>query len=270
VEPANMVDSGSWYVSGFHWPHDGKPLETANFVVYSDAASTEARRKLADIAEDALAELKAQFGMTGNELFRFPPGQQKIHIYTYKNHFPTQWGGWAYWGGLLIYSLDHEERGEAGHTAPDMYVPVVKHEVMHVIESLLKASNNPELVDVWLTEGIAEFVSGGNAAPSITDRARFDDLIATHGRRNPIAMHRYTDYPSESGIVYNYYIPMFQLAATYLFDAQGHGATLEDLKDLYLDIREGMAFSAAFADRLGISVAEYEQQFFDLMSDYLE
>jgi hypothetical protein len=234
VEPANMVDSGSWYVSGFHWPHDGKPLETANFVVYSDAASTEARRKLADIAED------------------------------------TQWGGWAYWGGLLIYSLDHEERGEAGHTAPDMYVPVVKHEVMHVIESLLKASNNPELVDVWLTEGIAEFVSGGNAAPSITDRARFDDLIATHGRRNPIAMHRYTDYPSESGIVYNYYIPMFQLAATYLFDAQGHGATLEDLKDLYLDIREGMAFSAAFADRLGISVAEYEQQFFDLMSDYLE
>ena len=269
AEPATMVDSGSWYVSGFRWPHDGHPLETTNFVVFSDAASPEARQQLGGIAEDALAELKEQFDISGNALFRFPSGQQKIHIYTYKTHTPTEWGGRAYWGGLMIYSLDHPQRGAWGHTALEMYVPVVTHEIMHVIESLLRASNNPEQVDVWLTEGIAEFVSGGNAAPSIDGKARFDELIAQHGRLNPIAMHRYTDYP-DLGLVYDYYLPMFQLAVTYLFDAQGYGATLPDLRDLYLDIRDGVSFATAFADRLGIGVAEYEQRFFDLLSDYLE
>ncbi len=269
AEPATMVDSGSWYVSGFRWPHDGKPLETANVVVYSDAASLEARQQLADIAEDALARLKARFGITGDAMFRFPSGQQKIHIYTYKTYTPTEWGGRAYWGGLMIYSLDHPQRGAWGHTALEMYGPVVTHEIMHVIESLLRASNSPEQVDVWLTEGIAELVSGGNAAPSITGKVRFDELIAQHGRLNPIAMHRYTDYPG-LGLVYDYYLPMFQLAVTYLFDAQGHGATLADLRDLYLDVREGVSFTTAFADRLGIGLTEYEQQFFDLMSDYLE
>lgn len=267
--PPDMVDSGSWYVSGFRWPHDGRPLEGANVVVYSDAASPEARQQLADIAEDALARLQEQFAISGNTMFRFPSGQRKIHIYTYKTYTPTEWGGRAYWGGMMIYSLDHPQRGAWGHTALEMYVPVVTHEIMHVIESLLRASNSPEQVDVWLTEGIAEFVSGGNAAPSITGQVRFDELIAQHGRLNPIAMHRYTDYPG-LGLVYDYYLPMFQLAVTYLFDAQGHGATLADLRDLYLDVREGVSFTTAFADRLGIGLTEYEQQFFDLMSDYLE
>lgn len=267
--PANMVDSGSWYATGFHWPHDGNPLETANLVVYSDAASTQARQQLADLAEGALAALTARFGIDANAQFRFPSGQQKIHIYAYKTYTPTEWGGRAYWGGLMIYSLDHPDRGAWGHTALDMYVPVVTHEIMHVIESLLRASNSPEQVDVWLTEGIAEVVSGGNAAPSIGDKARFNELIAEYGRLSPIAMHRYTDYP-DLGLVYNYYLPMFQLAVTYLFDAQGHGATLADLRDLYLDIRAGVGFTTAFADRLGIGLVEYEAQFFDLMSDYLE
>jgi hypothetical protein len=267
--PPTMVDSGSWYVTGFRWPHDGHPHQSANFTVYSDAASEQARRSLAEIAEAQLATLSAQFGLTGSQQFRFPPVQRKIHIYAYKDHFPQQWGGWAYWGGLLIYSLDHPERGQAGHTAPSMYVPVVQHEVMHVIESLLKASNNPETVDVWLTEGVAEFVSGGNAGGSIDDKARYDQLIATYGQLNPIVMHRYTDYPQGSGIVCDYYLPMFQLAVTYLFDPLGHGASLQDLRDLYLDVRDGVVFASAFENRLGIGVAEFEAQFFTLMNDYV-
>jgi hypothetical protein len=268
TEPADMVDAGSWYVTGFRWPHDGKPYESANFLVYSDAASEQARQMLAEIGEEVLADLKGQFGATSPELFVFPPGQHKIHIYTYKNHFPTQWGGWAYYGGLLIYSLDHKERGQEGHTALDMYVPVVQHEVMHVIESLLKASNNPDLVDVWLTEGLGEYVSGGTAGGSITSQAKLAEVIATYGKLNPIAMHQYR-YPDTDGVVYNYYYPMFELAVTYLFDADGRGATLEDLRDLLLDVRDGVVFSAAFENRFGISLAQYEEQFFDLMTEYL-
>jgi hypothetical protein len=264
-----MVDSGSWYVTGFRWPHDGNPYESENFKVFSDAASEQARQTLAQIGEEVLADLTSQFDATGQELFLFPAGQQKIHMYAYKNHFPTEWGGWAYYGGLLIYSLDHKERGLDGHTALDMYVPVVKHELMHVMESLMKASNNPETVDVWLTEGVAEFVSGGTAGGSITDLARLNELVAAYGGLNPISMHRYTDYPDEPRIGYEYLYPMFQLAAAYLFDAQGHGATLGDLRDLYLDVRSGVLFSVAFEDRFGISVADYEAQFFGLMNGYL-
>ncbi|NNG15875.1 MAG: hypothetical protein HKM89_05280, partial [Gemmatimonadales bacterium] len=249
---------------------DGNPYETANFTVYSDAASQQARQELAEIAEDVFADVSLQFGITGSQLvFSFPPDQQKIHIYTYKDHFPQQWGGWAYWGGLLIYSLDHPERGLAGHTALNMYVPVVQHEITHVIESLLKASNNPGTVDVWLTEGIAEFMAGGTAGGSITGKARFDQLIAAYGRLNPIAMHKYTDYPSGSNIVFEYCYPMFQLAATYLFDPRGHGASLVELRELYLDVRDGAVFATAFENRLGISLAEFEAQFFTLMNDYV-
>ncbi len=267
-EPPTMIDGGSWYVTGFRWPHDGKPYESENFVVYSDGASVQARQSLAQFGEELLTELRQQFGMADNGIFLFPPGQEKIHIYTYKNHFPRQWGGWAYYGGFLIYSLDHEERGEAGHTALDMYVPVVKHELMHVVESLMKASGNPDLVDVWLTEGIAEVVSGGTAGGQVTDLVRMNDLIATYGRLNPIAMHQYR-YPNTEGVVYNYYYPMFQLAATYLFDGAGHGRSWQDLKNLFVDVRSGRGFSAAFEDRFGISLSEYEDRFFTLMNNYL-
>ena len=43
-----MVDEGSWYVH-HAWPHDGNPVESTNFVVYSDAASVEARHEIATI-----------------------------------------------------------------------------------------------------------------------------------------------------------------------------------------------------------------------------
>ncbi len=190
-------------------------------------------------------------------------------MYAYKHHFPQRWGGWAYHGGLLIYSLDHPERGDFGHTALHIYLPTLRHELMHVAESLIKASNDPATVDIWLTEGIAETFAGGTAGGEITDLAKFNDLIATYGLLNPIAMHAY-DYPNTPGIVYNYYYPMFQLAVTYLLDPNGHGSSMRDLRDLFLDVRGGTRFATAFENRFGIGLAQYEAQFFNLMSGYLQ
>ena len=48
AKSATMVDSGSWY-SREQWPHDGKPYESECFIVYSDAASREARQTAAGI-----------------------------------------------------------------------------------------------------------------------------------------------------------------------------------------------------------------------------
>ena len=92
-EPANMVDDGSWYVTGFRWPHDGRPYESENLVVYSDGASDHARQYLAQLGEELLAELTQQFGVVSEDMFCFPAGQDKIHVFAYKNHFPRDWGG---------------------------------------------------------------------------------------------------------------------------------------------------------------------------------
>jgi len=267
--PSPMVDSGSWYVTGLRWPHDGKPYQSANFTIYSDAASEEARRSLAQMAEDALVSVRSQLGITGDHSFRLPPGQQKIHICAYKTYYPRAFGGYAYWGGFLIYSLDHPERSQEGHTAPTKYEPVVHHELMHVIESLFRGNLDPNTVDAWLTEGVAELVSGGTGGGRIADKAKFDQLVATYGQVNPIAMRRYPDFPSTPIVVVDYAYPMFHLAATYLFDPQGHGASLQDLLDLYLDVRAGVVFTTAFENRFGMRLADFEAQFFTLMNDYL-
>lgn len=264
-----MVDSGSWYITGFEWPHDGNPLESANFTIYSDGASDDARQALAQLAEDTLAEIKASFGIDNSNIFLFPQGQDVIDIYAYKNRYPPSWGGWSYYGGLLIFSLDHPERSSFGHTDPQIYNPTLKHEITHVVESLLKASNNPNLVDVWLTEGLAEAMSGGTAGGSITDLAKMNALIQEYGALNPIAMHQY-NYPNVELIAYYYYYPMFQLAVEYLIDVNGHGKTLTDFKNLFLDVRDGVPFATAFNNRIGISLSQYESQFFTLMNNYLQ
>jgi len=263
-----FIGSGSWYVTGFEWPHDGNPLVSDNFVIYSDGAGEDARQALAQLAEETLSDIKIQFAIDNNDIFLFPPGQEKIDIYAYKNRYPSDWGGWGYYGGLLIFSLDHPERTSFGHTEPEIYNPTLKHEIMHVVESLLKASNDPNLVDVWLTEGLAEAVSGGTAGGSITDLQKFTELRNQYGSLNPIAMHRY-EYPDVELIAYYYYYPMFQLAVEYLVDANGYGGTINDVKNLLMDVRNGVPFPTAFQNRFGMSLSEYESQFFDRMTAYL-
>jgi hypothetical protein len=263
-----MVDSGSWYRTGFRWPHDGNPYESPNFIVYSDGASLEARQKLAEIGEELLDVLKADFGITSDTLFHFPPGQSKIHVFAYKNHTPMDWGGWGYFGGLMIFSLDHEMRTQWGHTELQNYTRVVKHELMHAVESLLKGSDNPNLVDVWLTEGVAEYVAGGTQSiSSVTTLAQLEELVATFGELNPIAMHQYR-YPDIPGVGAYYYV-MFELAVKYLLDSAGGGQTKPSIRDIFLDARGGVAFAASFENRLGISLQDYEDQFFDRVRGYL-
>lgn len=48
VEPT--LEAGSWYVTGYRWPHVRNPFGNATFNVFSDGASQEARQLLAGIA----------------------------------------------------------------------------------------------------------------------------------------------------------------------------------------------------------------------------
>ena len=63
---------------------------------------------------------------------------------------------------------------------------------------------------------------------------------------------------------------MFHLAVEYMMDADGLGKSPQDARDLFLDMGEGATFSSAFENRMGIPLRDYEEQFFDLMNDYLD
>ncbi len=259
-----MVDSGSWYRSGFRWPHDGNPYESEHFIVFSDAASLGARQKVAEIGEELLVLLKEDFDISGDTLFVWPAGQSKIHIYAYRDHHEQGWGGWGYYGGLLIFSLDHPIR----NTELGNYTRVLKHELMHVVEGLLKGSDNPHLVDVWLTEGIAEYVAGGTQSiSSVTTLGQLEDLVTTFGELNPVAMHRYA-YPDIPGVRAYYYV-MFELAVKYLLDPAGGGQEKAGIRDIYIDARNGVPFATSLEVNLGHDLQEFEDRFFELVRGFL-
>lgn len=264
-----MIDSGSWYSIGFEWPHDGKPYETEHFIVFSDAASLESRKYLADAGEEVFFELRTQFEVVDDTIFRYPEGQNKIHIYAYKEYFPKEWGGQAYYGGYMIYSPDHVERGKEGHTDPEIYIPVVKHELTHVMQNLILGKLDNSLVDVWLSEGLAETISQSNPDKRIENLESMTELISKFGSLNPISMHLY-EYPDVENVVAEYYYPMFQLAVTYLTDPEGGGRRMRDLKDLLVDVKNGKQFSVAFEERWNIGLEDFEDQFFVIMEDYLK
>jgi hypothetical protein len=268
-----LIRHGSWY-SRETWPHDGNPYESQNFIIYSDGASAESREELAGIAEELLAELINEFGIDPEEMLRYPPDQDKIHIYSYKEYYPKQWGMRAYYGGIIAWSLDHEHR----NTNMENYVPVLKHELVHVIESLLKgrdvANMSPNIrTQSWFSEGLAEAVVGGTTGNHVSGLEQLESLTGQYGNLNPIAYKTDTviitaseSYPM---IGFYYYYPMSQLAVEYLLDPSGLGKSLFDVRDIFLDMAEGMDFSVAFEKHMGLSIQDYEVDFFVLMDGYL-
>jgi len=273
-----MVDSGSWYETGFTpWPHDGNPYESENFVIYSDAASLEARQFLSQICEAVFVSIIERLGITDLSILQFPADRNnKIHVYAYYNYNPMNWGGQAYYGGYLIYSPDHPVRTEWGQTAPENYVPLVKHEMMHAVQTLIIGAND-ERVYSWFAEGIAieisddAFYSEDLFYLRIDSQAEFDSLIAKYGMLNPVSIHHSWELPTSPEAVGKlYFYPMYWLALRYMTDPVGQGGTFHDVRDVLLDAADGVSFDTSLKNRFGISQKEYEAQFFDLMNSYLK
>lgn len=266
-----MVDSGSWYETGFTpWPHDGNPYESQNFVIFSDAASLEARQLLAQICEEVFDTIVVRLNITDLSILQFPEGRNnKIHIYAYYNHNPTQWGGQAFYGGYLIYSPDHPIRTEWGQTDLDKYVPLVKHEMVHTVQTLIVGAND-ERVYSWFAEGIAIELSDDIFYARIDTQAEFDNVIANWGSLNPISIQYSNTYPDVEGIGSSYLYPMFWLAVRYLLDPAGQDGTFEDVRDVLIDAANEVHFKKSLGNRFGISFDEYEAHFFDLMKNYLK
>ena len=254
-----MVDEGSWY-SREAWPHDGNPIESTNFVVYSDAASLEARHEVATVAEEVWAELLDELSIELG-MFRYPEGRDRIDIYAYHDYDPQDWGGRAYYGGLLVWSPDHDQR----QTGNNRLSPVLKHELVHVIQWLITGGESRP-VDTWFIEGLPLALAGDTTAIRGIDQ--LDRLTAEYGTDSPISIKSYSQITSpEAGEHFHY--PMFHLAVEYLLADDGAGRSPADMTDVLIDVAEGASFEAAFEDRVGLRLDDFETEFFGLMSAYL-
>ena len=224
-----MVDEGSWYAR-IAWPHDGNPIESTNFVVYSDAASVEARHEVATVAEDVWAELLGELSIEPGVL-RYPEGRDKIDIYAYHDYDPQDWGGWAYYGGLLVWSPDHDQR----QTGNNRLSPVLKHELVHVIQWLITGGESRP-VDTWFIEGLPLALAGDTTPIKGLDQ--LDRLTAEYGTASPISIKSYSQITSpEAGEHFHY--PMFHVAVEYLMDDDGQGRSPADMTDMLVDVAEG-------------------------------
>lgn len=257
-----MIDAGSWYVRE-PWPHDGRPIESESFVVYSDTATAEARREVADVAEDLWGELLDDFSIEAGML-RYPDGQDKLHVYAYHDHDPQDWEARAYYGGLIMWSPDHRQRSNEG----TRFAPVVKHELVHVLQWLIAGRPDPHPVDVWFLEGLPEAMSGGTTGGAIRSLDELDDLTADYGTLSPISVKTYSQITSPHAGEYFHY-PMFQLAVEYLLDEDGYGRSPADVRDVFIDVAGGASFEAAFEERMGTRLDDYDRDFFDLMEGHL-
>ena len=112
-------------------------------------------------------------------------------------------------------------------------------------------------------------MSGGTQSiEPLQTLAELEALLVDFGELNPVAQHRYGGYELGAPLGGYYYV-MFELAVRYLLDPSGLGGDKQDIRDTYLDARDGVSFATGFAQRFGISLEDYEAEFFARVRAYL-
>jgi len=256
-------DTGNYRV----YRHDCDPYTEGHFTIYSDAANQTSKTTLAGLAEGVFQELTGEWGIESDAELRFTPGYT-YYIYAHRHTSPAPQE--AYRNGFLTLAVDYGASPGAYQRDPWGYLYVLKHELTHVFQfTLTNCPSNgacPTWLDVWFREGQAVVTGGGYQRPTLQALNTWWDHP---DHINPIVISRWTDFPNEDRG--GEYYPIFALAYAWLVDAEeGHGATIQDMKEMFLYMAEGDSFHDAFERALGISVAYLEENFFTLMEEYLE
>ena len=260
ITPA-PIEEGSWVTySLYDWTHNGQPYNSVYCKVYSDAASYDLKRDAGVFADEKFAVILDMFNFQNLEDFRYPPGYDKIDIYINMNHEESLAA--AYWGSIFITIR-----------TPDVdwsrYAYLFRHELTHAFEFLIEGTVNLA-TDVWFREGIV--IYGGGGLNGITDIEDLERWIAQNandpGQGNPICIHVWDDFPPGADIT-GYYYNVFDLTMRYFLDPNGLGKSIQDVLNLFYDIRNGATFPDAFQSNFGISLTQFEIDYYDLMHAYL-
>jgi len=262
-----QIMTGSWRIyTPFSWDHDGEPYDSAYCIVYSDSANYELKVQMGLLADEKFNRILNLFGFSDFSDFKYPPGNNKIEIYINRSHSENI--AWAYWGGFIITirssSLDGHWYNYAAYTAA--------HELTHVFEFLIEGREILR-TDVWFKEGIAVHTGSAESTiwQSINNLNELESWISNNqnspGQGNPIKIHQDGDYPP--GADTTAYYKMFELALRYLLDQRGMCRSYQDALNLFYDMRKGDSFSESFKNHFGISLGNFEKEFYNRMRNYL-
>ena len=261
-----LLEVGSWTIyTPYNWSHDGKPYQSNYCTIYSDAASAELKQQLGIIADQKFSQILQLFNFQNTSDFRYPPNYSKIEIYVNMNHSESI--NWAYWGGFIFTIRTSDISG----IYYDYTVYTFRHELEHVFEFFIEGREYLS-TEVWFKEGIAVHIGcmESDIFTTVETVSELEAWISQNqnipGQGNPIAIHY--DYPASSnrGLYYRY----FELAVRYLLDSNGMGKSYQDVLNLFYDLRNGISFSDSFENHFGISISDYEAEFYDLMRTYLD
>jgi hypothetical protein len=260
--------------------HDNRILESANFLTFSDGSSDDAKVIYSKMAEDAFFEIKQAFGIPNSEAIGVFNNitDTKITIFSNIHLIHDQI---AFPIGFFLDGIDAPSFSAWLDADPagfrEWYGRVVKHETMHVMQWLLGLDWDSSLPwpqrwgttwpEFWFSEGIAEHISGGSFPP-IENIQQVNEWRENPDHINPVSILRSDSSPVDDSRIGEYY-PMFGLAVRYLLDENGLGRTFPDVKALYLDMIETGSFRHSFQTFMGISVDYYEENFFELIRDFL-
>jgi hypothetical protein len=255
--------------SGFDWSHDGHPLFTPHFIIYSDDASEEERRKLALGMEIFLARLTTKLKIDSTRSAWWPDSSNRFAVYLNRTHAEVP-GGYAFPGGMILVSPDATF---FAHGRPGAYGKLVTHELVHVI-TLAIGHNPANEPPIWFREGFAEYCSGPRTS-DIRTVAALNSLVAElgHDREqwNPLQITAVGDYPEEI-LRKRYegkYYPLFEMAVRYLVESRTPRGTPADLVGMFGSMGQGERFSPCLAAATGISADEFGEDFYSLMRTWL-
>jgi len=255
-----QIKDGSWTkYSPYKWSHDGEPFISEHCIVYSDAASLALKKKAGEFCDTKFIEILDMFDFDKQADFLLPPENEKINLYINQNQ--EEGIAAAYWGTIIITirTVDFDT---------NRYNYLFKHELTHEFEFLIEGTVNLG-TDVWFREGIAIYGGGGmNYIKNSDDLNHWISVNANSPNLgNPITIHQWEDFPEGSDIT-GYYT-VFDVVMKYILDPSGLGRSLEDVLQLFYDVRNGVSFSIAFQNNFGISLKALENDIFDRLRTYL-
>ena len=260
-DPNNtQTETGSWVeYSPYKWTHDGHPYYSVHCTVFSDGASNEIKELAGKHADDKFFEILEMFDFTNLEDLIYPTNRKEIDVYINTNH-PENIAA-AYWGSIFI-----TVRGQELDTA--RYAYLFKHELTHQFEFLVEGTVNLA-ADMWFTEGIAIYCAGGlNRINTIEDLERWiSENEQSPNKGNPITIRKWEDYP-ENADKTGYYT-VFEIVVEYILDPMGHDKSLQDVLNVFYDLRELTPFEESFENNIGISVEDLELEIFDRLQEYM-
>jgi hypothetical protein len=259
--PPTETEEGSWVkYSPIKWTHDGNPVEGTFCKVYSDGASYTLKLQCLAFSDEMFGEILDQFGFENFKDLRLPPENNKINVYINTGHEENV--AYAYWGTIIITIRTSELNTST-------YDYLFKHELTHEFEFLIEGNVNLG-TELWFSEAIATYCAGWRF-DYINTVADIEDWISVNesfpGQGNPIMIHKWEDFPEGANI--SGYNKVFCRTMDYLLNPKGLNKSVQDVVNLFYNMRDGEEFETSFQNNFGLSVKNFENEYYERMKAYL-